>query len=49
MVIANIFAIIIAIISIILGVMILFFPKLLRWLIGLYFIIVGLIGLIGAL
>lgn len=45
---ASIALLAVSIISIILGMLVLFFPRLLRWMIGLYFIIVGIIGLIGA-
>ncbi|UCD20827.1 MAG: DUF3096 domain-containing protein [archaeon] len=40
-------ALILAIIAIILGILIIAFPKLLRWLIGIYLIIVGIVIILG--
>jgi hypothetical protein len=37
------------ILSIIFGILVLAFPGLLRWIVGLYFVIVGIIGLLGYL
>lgn len=42
----NVILFVISIISIVLGGLILFFPKLLRWMIGLYFLLIGILGLI---
>jgi hypothetical protein len=38
---------VIAILSILLGIFILLLPKILRWAVGLYFIIAGLVALLG--
>ncbi len=41
--------IVIAILSILLGIFILLLPKILRWAVGLYFIVAGLVAIIGVL
>jgi len=45
----SISGIILGILAILFGIFVLVMPKLLRWLVGLYFIIAGVISIIGAL
>lgn len=44
----NVLLIVPALVSLFIGVMVLVFPKLLRILIGLYFLFIGIIGLVVA-
>jgi hypothetical protein len=38
---------IVAVLTLVLGILVLLFPRLLRWILGLYLIIIGLLGLIS--
>ncbi len=45
----NVLLIVPSLLALIIGIMILVFPKLLRILIGLYFLFIGLVGLVASL